>query len=121
MSFRERMHPSQAKMEINVACDLQRLGYNISMSEHYRLKLPPNPYIMFRDEVQTSPDIELLDYNFCVYIDGHEVHKKRKERDKFLRGLLAEQYLKWIFPCDYTRYSEKKRRDIVAEIVEAIR
>ena len=121
MTFRERMHPTQAKMEINVACDLQELGYNISLSERYRLKLPGNPYILFRDEVDTIPDIELLDFDFCVYIDGEEVHKKRKARDKFLRGLLAEQYLKWIFPCDYTRYSEKKRRDIVAEIQEGLK
>ena len=122
MSFRERMHPGQAKMEINVACDLQRLGYNISMSEHYRLKLPPNPYILFRDEVQTIPDIELLDYNFCVYIDGHEVHKKRKERDKFLRTLLIEQYpRKRVKAYDYTRYTKKRRQKIVQEIVEDAR
>ena len=122
MSFRERMHPSQAKMEINVACDLQRLGYNISMSEHYRLKLPPNPYIMFRDEVQTIPDIELLDYNFCVYIDGEEVHKNRKERDKFLRRLLVEQYPgKRVKAYDYARCTKKRENEIVAEIVEALR
>ena len=118
MSFRDRMHPKQAKMEINVAIDLQHLGYNISMSEHYKLKLPPNPFIQ-HEETETWPDIELLDHNFLIYIDGEEVHKKRKEKDKFLRRLLVKQYHgKRVLPCEYKRYSEKRRREIVQEIVE---
>lgn len=112
------MHPAQAKMEIKVAIDLQHLGYNISMSEHYKLKLPPNPYIQ-REEVQTLPDIELLDHDFLVYLDGWKVHLKRRARDEFLRRMLTEQYpSKHILVCNYTRYSEKKRRQIVQEIVE---
>ena len=115
--FRERMHPAQARMEIAVAIDLQRLGYNISMSEHYRLKLPPNPFIQ-HPEVETFPDITLLDYDLLNYFDGWQVHHKREIRDEFLRKLLTEQYPVRVLVFHYKRYSEKMRKQIVEEIVE---
>lgn len=120
MNFRERMHPRQSKMEINVAITLQKLGYNISMSERFRLKLPPNAYILYRDEVDTLPDITLLDYDLLIYVDGWHVHKNREARDSWMRQLLTEQYphVK-VLVCRYKRYSEKRCRQIVNEIVEA--
>lgn len=121
MSFRLLMHPTQARMEIEVGIALQELGYRISMSEHYDLKLPPNPYYLFREEITTWPDITLLDYVLLVYLDGWKVHLKREAKDKFLRKLLAEQYPVNVLPIHYKRYSPKRRREIVAEIVEAIR
>lgn len=120
--FRELMHPSQAKMEIAVAVDLQRLGFNISMSEHYDLKLPPNQFYLHREKITTWPDIELLDYNFLVYIDGWAVHKNRQDRDEFMRQLLTEQYPSvHVLVCHYKRYSQKRRRQIVQEIREGAR
>ena len=119
MSFQDLIHPKQSKMEFAVAEDLQNLGYNISMSETFLLKLPPNPFYLWRTEIPTTPDISLLNYDLHSYIDGWEAHKNRVEKDKFLRKLLAEQYPVRVLPFSYRRYSQKRRRQIVAEIVEA--
>ena len=118
-NFRELMGVRQSKMELGVAEDLQNLGFNISMSETFLLKLPDNPFYLERREIPTYPDISLLDYDLHTYIDGWEVHKNRVEKDKFLRKLLAEQYPVQVLPIGYRRYSKKRRKEIVAEIVEA--
>lgn len=116
MSFRERMHPRHSGIEEDFSIWLQQHGYNYKTGQKYPLKLPEgNPFYPEHQFLITEPDHTLPELNAEVYLDGPP-HKKRREKDRFIRKLLEKQYGKTVKSYDYERNTPKTRRLLFPQI-----
>jgi len=108
MSFRELMHPQHSRMEWDVYDSLNQAGLFPETDKHFCL-------------LTTIPDFYFASKKLAVYLDGEAVHKKREERDSYLRDLLEKRYGMTVLTIPYKRRTKKRRLEIVQEIVEALK
>ena len=108
MSWLERLHPAVSRMEQKVLLALHEKGQHPIAHKQFCL-------------LYTEPDYYFPDQHLAVYLDGHEVHRKREERDTELRELLAKRYGIRVLTISYKRYSKKAKREIMKQILEALK
>jgi len=101
------MRPSISRMDEGVYIELQKRGINCEFQRSFCVQV-------------TTPDIYIPSKRIAIYLDGEEVHAKRKERDEALRELLAKRYGIKVLSIPYKRFSKKELKRIVNEILEAI-
>lgn len=102
------MHPAHSRMEEDVFDALNREGFFPETDKHFCL-------------LSTIPDFYFADKRLAVYLDGEAVHKNREERDSELRRLLTKRHGLQVLTIPYKRRTKKRRKEIVAEIVEALK
>lgn len=107
MSFRERLHPRQSKMELEVLAELNK---------HHFFPCTDKSFCL----LSTKPDFYFPSEQLAVYLDGEYVHRNRHDRDSYLRGLLEKRHGIKVLTLPYKRNSKRNRRLIVAEILEAL-
>ena len=68
--------------------------------------------------LSTTPDLYFPQYNLAIYLDGEAVHRKRQEKDEYLRDLLVKRYGFRVLSITYSRYSKAQLDEIVKQIIQ---
>ena len=104
-NFRELMQVKHSRMEFEVLEDLNRAGLFPEMDKKFCV-------------LSTEPDFYFADKNLAIYIDGEQVHRRREERDDYLRQLLAKRHGVTVLTFPYKSRSKRERIKIVEQIKE---
>lgn len=68
----------------------------------------------------TMPDFYFAKSNLAVYLDGEKVHRKRQDKDQYLRQLLTKRYDIQVLSLSYSRFNKTELDEILHQILEAI-
>lgn len=93
------------------------------MEEAVRIALTVKGYHAETDRMfcllSSTPDFYFHKYNLAVYLDGEKVHRKRQEKDRYLRELLVKRYGFRVLSLTYNRYSKAQLNEIVQQIIQS--
>lgn len=106
-NFQEQMHPRISNMHQAIIERLQKEGFRFETEKEYCIQ-------------STTPDIDLLDHDLFIYLDGEEVHKNRTDKDKQRRELLAKRYHKRVLSLTYSDDTKEQENQVFKQIKEAI-
>lgn len=114
-----QMHPKESKMDWDIFLlaqanqEIKNAGYRVVFQKEYVL-------LITRSDVT----LEKMDgsHEKVVYLDHTKIHKKRRDRDAYLRGLLEKRYPHAkVIPIDYENNTEKTKVAIMKTVVGAVK
>jgi len=104
---KQMMHPKVSKMEEAVALALTRKGVAFEQQREFCVR-------------STKPDFYFPHQNLAVYLDGEEAHKKRVDRDNFLRELLTKRYGVRVLGLTYRDNTQKSKDEILQKVLDEV-
>jgi hypothetical protein len=112
-------HPSESKMDKDIFLEatenkeIKEAGYHVVFQKEYIL-------LVTRSDVT----LEKIDgsHEKVVFLDHVKIHRNRRDRDAYLRGLLEKRYphVK-VVPIDYEDNTKQSKAEIMQEIVGAVK
>lgn len=101
------MHPKVSKMEEAISLALTEKGVAFEQQREFCVR-------------STKPDFYFPHQNLAVYLDGEEAHKKRVDRDNFLRELLTKRYGIRVLGLTYRDNTQKSRDEILQKVLDEV-
>ena len=108
-SWRHRkatMQPQHSRMEMEILFMLHEKGLCPMTNEDFCIQ-------------STIPDFWFPSRRLAVYLDGEKVHRKRQDKDAYLRELLAKRHGVKVLSITYKGNSKREKSRVLKLIVEA--